>query len=248
MTELVSCERIGRTCVLTFRRERKLNAISGAVERQLCDLIASPEVTDAACVVITGGQGVFSAGADVTEFRGMDPASIMSYYASTGDYVERFADLPQPTFAAIAGYCLGAGVELALACDFRIADETAQLGLPEVGLGILPSSGGTYRLARMLGPAKAKELILLRDRIDAAEAQRIGLITELVGKGRALERALEHAERLAALPALAVRVANRAIDAMAEAPRAAAIELERMAYGMLGQTGEHDAAISRFES
>jgi enoyl-CoA hydratase/carnithine racemase len=92
---------------------------------------------------------------------------------------ERFAALPQPTIAAISGYCLGAGLELALAADFRIADETASFGFPEIGLGILPSSGGTQRLTRAAGPARAKELILLRERLTAPEALAAGIVTEL---------------------------------------------------------------------
>jgi enoyl-CoA hydratase/carnithine racemase len=199
---------------------------------------------DSACVVITGGPRVFSAGADLNELRGLDPAAIVSYYEATGDFAERFADLPQPTFAAISGYCLGGGLELALAADFRIAEESAVFGLPEIGLGILPSSGGTHRLVRLLGPARAKELILLHERVSAREAHRLGLVTEVVGDGEGLERAIAHAERLARLPALAVRVTGRAIDSMAEASRAAGLELERLAYGLLAQTGEADAATA----
>ncbi len=246
MSELVSGERRGAAFVVRFTREQKLNAINGEMERQIYALLATRELRDAACIVLTGSERVFSAGADVTEFSGLDPAAIMSYYQQTGDWVERVADLPQPTIAAISGYCLGAGFELALACDFRIADETAVFGLPEVALGILPSSGGTYRLVRLLGTARAKELILLRDRIDAAEALRLGAVTEVVSPGAALDRALEHADRLAALPQLAARVAGRAVDAMAEASRATALELERIAYGMLGQTPEADAALTHW--
>lgn len=245
MPELVELRREGRTCLLTLRRERKLNAISRELERELCAALEAAQLREAACVVLAGGPRAFSAGADVTELRGLDPESIVSYYRDTGDFAERVADLPQPTISAISGYCLGGGLELSLATDFRIAEESAVFGLPEVGLGILPSSGGTYRLVRMLGPGRAKELILLRERVSAAEAYRLGLITEVVGDGRALERALEHAERLAALPALAVSVTKRAIDATADASsRAAALELERLAYGMLAQTADADAATA----
>ena len=246
-TELVRLERRGQVCVLTLRREAKLNAISNAMETQLCAAFDRPELREAGCVVVTGGPRVFSAGADVTEFSGLDPAAIMDWYHGTGDFVERFADLPQPTVAAIAGYCLGAGFELALACDFRIAETSAVFGLPEVKLGILPSSGGTYRLVRAIGPVRAKELILLRDRVDATEAHRLGALTEVVPDGAALGRALTHAEHLAALPPLAARVAGRAAEAVAEASRATALEIERIAYGMLAQTAEADAALERFE-
>jgi enoyl-CoA hydratase/carnithine racemase len=244
MPDLVELRRHGETCVLTLRREQKLNAISHEVERELCAALVSPEVRDAACVVITGGSRVFSAGADLNELRGLDPAAVVSYYQDTGDFAERVADLPQPTFAAIAGYCLGGGLELALATDFRIAEESSVFGLPEIGLGILPSSGGTHRLVRLLGPARAKELILLHDRVSAADAHRLGLVTEVVGDGEALDRAMAHAERLAGLPQLAVRVTGRAIDSMAEASRAAGLELERLAYGLLAQTSEADRATA----
>jgi enoyl-CoA hydratase/carnithine racemase len=180
VSELVELSRHDHTCVVTLRRERKLNAISSEVERELCDALQAPELREAACVVFTGGPRVFSAGADLGEMRGLDPAAIVAYYEGTGDFAERVADLPQPTFSAISGYCLGGGLELALATDFRIAERGAVFGLPEVGLGILPSSGGTHRLVRMLGPARAKELILLRERTSAEEAYRIGLVAELV--------------------------------------------------------------------
>ena len=149
---------------------------------------------------------------------------------------EAIAALAQPTFSAIHGYCLGGGLELALATDFRIADRTAVFGFPEVGLGILPSSGGTHRVARLLGAARAKELILLRDRLSADEALEVGLVTEVVAEGGALERAIELARKVAALPATAVAVTKSAIDAAADAPRDAAMLIERLAYGLLAQT------------
>jgi enoyl-CoA hydratase/carnithine racemase len=245
LPELIELRLEGPTCIVTLRREQKLNAISGEVERELCAALEVPELAQAACVVFTGGPRVFSAGADLNEMRGLDPASIVSYYQGTGDFVERVADLPQPTFSAISGYCLGGGLELALATDFRIADESAVFGLPEVGLGILPSSGGTHRLVQMLGPARAKELILLRDRIAAQEAHRIGLITEIVSDGEALSRTLAHAEWISGHPQLAVRVTKRVVDSMSDGARAAGLELERLAYGLLAQTSEADQATAR---
>jgi enoyl-CoA hydratase/carnithine racemase len=245
MPELIEIHREGRTCTVTLRREHKLNAISGDVERELCAALEAPELAEAACVVFTGGERVFSAGADLNEMRGLDPASIVSYYKGTGDFAERVADLPQPTFSAISGYCLGGGLELALATDFRIADDSAVFGLPEVGLGILPSSGGTHRLVQMLGPARAKEVILLRDRVSAQEAHRIGLITEWVDEGEALSRAMALAEFVSGHPQLAVRVTKRVVDSMSDGGRAAGLELERLAYGLLAQTPEADEATAR---
>jgi enoyl-CoA hydratase/carnithine racemase len=236
--ELLEIRRQETTSVVTFRREPKLNAISAALERELCAALQTVEVREASCVVFTGGERVFSAGADLNEITGLDPSSIVSYYEGTGDFAERVADLPQPTFCAISGYCLGGGLELALATDFRIADRSASFGLPEVGLGILPSSGGTHRLVHMFGPVRAKELILLRQRFGPEDALRLGLITELVDEGQALTRSLTHAARLAELPPLAVRVTKRVIDSMVDGSRAAGLELERLAYGLLAQTPE----------
>lgn len=241
-------ERHDDVCLLSLRRPRKLNALSTALERALGDALASEELRSSRAVVIAGEGRAFSAGADVTELRDASPASIAEYYRDTGDVYERFAALPQPTVAAIHGWCVGGGLELALAADFRVADETAAFSLPEVSIGIVPSSGGTHRLVRLLGTARAKELVLLRDRIDAQEAFRLGLVTELVTVGSAPERAAELATGLAALPPLAVSLAKRAIDAMAESSRDAGVLIERLAYAALAQTPEAQGAVEAFVS
>jgi enoyl-CoA hydratase/carnithine racemase len=233
---LVEVRREGAVCVLTLSREQKLNAISTAVEAELKDALAVDAVRTSSVVVLAGKGRAFSAGADLDELSGQTPEEILAYYRTTGDVYEQVAALPQPTLTAIHGYCLGGGLELALATDFRIADETAVLGFPEVALGIVPSSGGTHRAARLLGPARAKEAVLLRPRMSAAEALALGLVTEVVAEGFALRRALELARQLAELPPLAASVAKQAIDAAAESPREAALLLERLAYGMLAQT------------
>jgi enoyl-CoA hydratase/carnithine racemase len=235
---LVEVQRRGAVCVVALRRERKLNAISVALERALREAIASDDVRSSACVVITGGARAFSAGADVDELRDRRPEDIVAYYRDTGDVYERVAALPQPTLSAICGYCLGAGLELALATDFRIADDTATFGFPEVSIGILPSSGGTQRVTRLLGAARAKELTLLRARVGAVEALGAGLVTEVVPAGEALDRALELAAGLAELPALAASLTKQAIDAVAESPREAGLLIERLAYGLLAQTDD----------
>jgi enoyl-CoA hydratase/carnithine racemase len=247
MPELVTARREGALCVLTLDRPEKLNALSTAVERELLGALASEEVRESRCVVLAGAGRAFSAGADLGEISRDDPAAIAAYYRDTGDVYERFAALPQPTIAALHGYCLGGGLELALAADFRVADETAVLGLPEVALGIVPSSGGLHRLVRIVGPARAKEAMLLWPRLDARRAHALGLLTEVVAEGTALERALELAEGLAALPPLAVSTAKQAADVLAESSREAGVAIERLAYGMLAQTEEARAAAEDFE-
>lgn len=246
MADLIEIRREGAACVLTLNRPEKLNALSGAVERELLAALGSEQVSECRCVVVTGAGRAFSAGADVGELSRDDPAGIAAYYRETGDVYERLAALPQPAIAAIHGYCLGGGLELALAADFRVADESSLFGLPEVALGILPSSGGTHRLVRIVGPARAKELMLLRERFGAEEALRLGLVTEVVREGESLPRALELAERLASLPELAVSVAKQAADLLAESSREAGVALERLAYGMLAQTEEARGAAESF--
>jgi enoyl-CoA hydratase/carnithine racemase len=243
---LLDVRREGSVCVLAFEREEKLNAISTEVERAMLDALAGPEVTGSRAVVFTGDERAFSAGADLLEERDESPRGIDAYYRDTGDVYERIAALPQPTFSAVSGWCLGAGFELALATDFRIADETAIFGLPEVELGIVPSSGGTYRLVRAVGAARAKELLLLKPRVDAAEALRLGVVTEVVPAGRALARTLELAEQVAALPPLAASAAKQAANAVAESSREAGILVERLAYAALAQTEEAKAAGEAF--
>jgi enoyl-CoA hydratase/carnithine racemase len=235
---LVDLAREGAVCVVTLRREEKMNALSTALERELLEALEREELRTSSCVLLTGAGRSFSTGADVTELGGRSVEDVAAYYRETGDVYERVASLEQPTLSAIAGYCLGGGLELALATDFRIADETAVLGLPEIGLGILPSSGGTQRLVRLLGVARAKELILLRDRLDAREALTVGLVTEVVPEGAALDRGLELAKRLAALPSLAVSTAKQIIDALPGASHPAGILLERLAYAALSQTSD----------
>jgi enoyl-CoA hydratase/carnithine racemase len=240
--------REGSVAVLTLQRPEKLNAISTAMERALQAALGSEDVLSARAVVFAGAGRAFSAGADISEFGDRDPAAIMGYYRASGDVYERVAAMPQPTFAAIHGYCLGGGLELALATDVRIADPTAMFGLPEVGIGIVPSSGGTHRLVRLLGPARAKEMILLGRRLDAREALAAGLVAEVSEEGAALRRAVGVATAVAAAPPLAVAVAKQAIDAMVGSSRDAGLLVERLAYGMLAQTQDAIDAAARFTS
>ena len=245
MGGLVHVDRVDDICVLEIRRPEKLNAISTDVERELADEFERA-ADDCKALVLSGAGRAFSAGADVTEFSERDPGAIVSYYRGTGAVYERFAMLPIPTLVAIHGYCLGAALELALAADFRIADETSVFGLPEVALGILPSSGGTHRLVRLLGPARAKELALLRDRVDAEEALRIGLVTEVTPAGLARERAVELARKLASRPRLATSVTKELIGALGEASREASLLLERLGYATLAQTDGARAGLDGF--
>jgi enoyl-CoA hydratase/carnithine racemase len=245
---VVEIAREGEVAVLRLNRPEKLNAISSEMERRLHDALASDLVRTSGAVIVAGEGRAFSAGADISEFEGRSPEDVLRYYHETGGVYEELAALPQPTVAAVHGYCLGGALELALALDFRIADETAVFGFPEVSLGILASSGGLHRATRLFGPARAKELFLLAERFGADDARRAGVLTEVVEEGKALERALEVAARLAALPREAVAVTKQAIDAAAVAPREAALLIERLAYAALAQTQAAKDAAAGFGS
>ena len=245
---VVEVAREGEVALLRLNRPEKLNAISSEVERVLHKALGSDLVRTSGAIIVTGEGRAFSAGADISEFEGRSPEDVLRYYHDTGGVYEELAALPQPTIAAIHGYCLGGALELALALDFRIADETAVFGFPEVSLGILASSGGLHRVTRLLGPARAKELFLLAERFGADEARRAGVVTEVVAEGAALERSLEVAARLAALPREAVAVTKQAIDATSAAPREAALLIERLAYAALAQTQAARDAAAGFGS
>ncbi|MCH6468904.1 enoyl-CoA hydratase/isomerase family protein [Sinomonas terrae] len=235
-TGTVGVTRQGEIAVVTLRRERKRNALSTGLEAQLAEQLASEAVATSRVVVITGGDQVFSAGADITELREMTPEAISAYYRSSGAVYEQLASLPMPTIAAIAGYCLGGGLELALAADFRVADDTAVFGFPEIGLGILPSSGGVARAVRTIGPARTRDLILRGRRFDPALAEQWGLITETVSAGTHLKRALQIADELLQAPPLALTLTSQVIDAAAESSHHTALLLEQLAYAVLNRT------------
>ncbi|OBC13054.1 crotonase [Mycobacterium sp. 852013-50091_SCH5140682] len=232
----VEVRREGNVAVVTLRRERKRNALSTHMEAELLQALHAPELTSSRAVVITGGDTVFSAGADVTELRDMTPAAIATYYRESGSVYEVFAGLPQPTVAAITGYCLGGGLELALAADIRIADPAAIFGFPEVGIGILPSSGGVTRATRILGPGRTRDLILRGRRIDSAVAEHWGLITEIAPAGEHVAAALAVADELAAYHPMTMSVTKQVLDASINASQSASLVLEQLAYALLNNT------------
>ena len=233
---LIEIEEYGPVALIRLNRPDKLNALSAALERELGAALDDARVRAAGAIVVAGNERAFSAGADMGEIQGAGAADALAYYRDTGGVYERIARLPQPTIAAIRGWCLGGGFELALACDFRIADAAATFGLPEVEIGIIPSSGGTVRLVKAIGALRAKELILLRRRLPTAQVAELGLVTEVVD-GDPEPRALAVAAELAALPALAVELAKRVADAAEDASRDAALLIEQLAYAALAEAG-----------
>ena len=179
--------------------------------------IATSPAGDVRAVVVSGrGERAFSAGSHVGEFEAQRGPGGRERHALESGVARSLAELPMPTIAAIEGNALGGGLELALCCDIRIASERARLGLPEVRLAVTPGAGGTQRLPRVIGPARARELILTGRVLSAAEAERIGLVHEVVAAGGAVARAMEIGEEIAARGPLAVREAKRLIDLATE--------------------------------
>lgn len=192
-----------------------LNLVTVELTRKLDSALADIEAnSDIRCVIVTGtGDRAFCAGSDVKEFESLRGRVGEGKLLLEKAVYRRLARLPMPTIAAIQADALGGGLELALCCDLRVADPGAKLGLPEVRLGVMPGSGGTQRLPRIVGPAKAKELILMGEIISASEAAEIGLVNRVSGSGDALTLALTMATTIAERGPIAVREAKRAIDA-----------------------------------
>ncbi len=227
-----------------------LNLVTRALLERLDDALATLEAAspgDVRAVVLSGnGERAFSAGSDVGEFEVQRGPEGRQRLALEERVARRLADLPMPTIAAIEGRALGGGLELALACDLRIASDTAQLGLPEVRLAVTPGAGGTQRLPRIVGLACAKELILTGRIVDAGEARRIGLVHELVSPGAALARARVIGEEIAARGPLAVREGKRLLDAASETDLDAGLALELEASVRIYATDDMAEGASAF--
>jgi enoyl-CoA hydratase len=225
--ELVLAEKRGQVLLLTLNRPEKRNALNSALRRSLLDALeAAARDSDVRAIVLTGaGEKAFVAGADISEFEGRAPVD--QYRVMKGpsiyDALERIA---KPTIAAVNGFCLGGGMELALACDIRIAAATASFGQPEVSLGIIPGGGGTQRLPRIAGLGAALYLVLTGSIIDAREALRLGIVQEISEPERLMTRAMEIAEVIAGRSPVAVAAAKEATRAALNLPLADGMKLE----------------------
>ncbi|CDR06368.1 Enoyl-CoA hydratase/isomerase [Streptomyces iranensis] len=234
--------------VATFRLDRPpMNALDIATQDRLRELAA--EVTrrdDVRAVVIWGGEKVFAAGADIKEMREMDHAAMV---VRSGELQESFtavARIPKPVVAAVTGYALGGGCELALCADFRIAAENAKLGQPEILLGLIPGAGGTQRLARLVGPAKAKDLIFTGRQVKADEALTIGLVDRVVPAEEVYEQAHAWAAKLAKGPAIALRAAKESVDRGLETDLDSGLAIERNWFAGLFATEDREIGMRSF--
>ena len=237
-----------RVALLTLDRPERLNALSSEVAAAIADAVTSVTADPAVRSIVVAGEGrVFCAGADIAELRTLEgPHEFSAFVARLADAMQALARCPKPSVAAIHGVAFGGGLELALACDVRVADENAQLGVPEIKLGLLPGATGTARLSRMLTPAIAKQLLMTGEPLSAADAARLGLINQIVPSGGAREAALELARRLAALPPLALAAAKRLVDDGASMSLESAIIFERETVSILFATEDRVEGLNAF--
>ncbi len=241
---LVQVERRDDGVAVVRLARPKVNALSRALLTQLRDAADALTADPPGAVVVTGGDRLFSAGADISEFGGPDEAREIG--GLFRDALGAVAALPRFTIAAIRGVALGGGCELALACDWRVAAADARLGQPEILLGIIPGGGGTQRLARLIGAAKAKELILTGRQVGADEALRIGLVDEVVEPGAVHDHALAKAAGLAKGPLVAHALAKRAVDEGLDTSLAYGLDLEQDLFAEVFATDDAHTGVRSF--
>ena len=244
---LVAVSRDAHVATVTLARPEAHNALSTALCEALLDALEEVAADGGVRAVVLAGEGPsFCTGADLKERRGKSLAFMRRHNRLIAGAANAIAALPQPVVAALHGYVLGGGAELALACDFRVAAEGCRIGFPETALGIIPGAGGTQRLPRLVGPTAAKELIFTGRRLDAAEALRIGLVSEVAPEGRAGEAARALAARIAASAPLAVAAAKRAIDDGLDASLAAGLALEYRSQLALYASADWQEGLAAF--
>jgi enoyl-CoA hydratase len=238
----------GVTGVATIRLDRpKMNALNAQVQAELTEAARQVSADSGVrAVVLYGGERVFAAGADIKEMADLSYADMSERSGRLQEFTTALAAIPKPVIAAITGYALGGGLEVALAADFRVAGESARVGQPEILLGIIPGAGGTQRLTRLIGPARAKDLIFSGRHVKADEALAIGLVDAVVPDADVYTEALRRAERYAGGPAVALRAAKQAIDAGLEVDLATGLEIERLQFAALFATEDQKIGMRSF--
>jgi enoyl-CoA hydratase/carnithine racemase len=219
--------------LVRLNRPEALNALNGQLMDELTAALAAAETDEAVrCIVITGSDRAFAAGADIKEMASKSYADVYKEDFITRNW-EAVTRCRKPVIAAVAGFALGGGCELAMMCDFIIAADNAKFGQPEINLGVVPGAGGTQRLPRYVGKAKAMDMVLTARRMDAAEAERCGLVSRVVPAADLLPTALEAARQIAALSPLSVMMAKELVNAAYETPLNQGVKLERRLFHSL---------------
>jgi enoyl-CoA hydratase len=244
-TETIVVETSGRVGIIRFNRPQALNALNIALKSEL---LAAAEAFDAdtgiGCIVITGSDKAFAAGADIKEMADQSYIDVLSAdYAA--DY-ERLTRVRKPIIAAVAGFALGGGCELAMMCDLIIAADNARFGQPEIKLGVIPGIGGTQRLTRAVGKAKAMDLILTGRMMDAAEAERSGLVARVVPAASLMDETMKIAEAIAAMSLPSVLAAKEAVNRSFETSLAEGVRFERRVFHALFATNDQKEGMAAF--
>jgi len=231
--------------VAVVRLDRpKMNALSTGLLAQLAAAARELTANPPGAVVIWGGERIFAAGADISEFGGPDEASTIGGHFR--EALDAVAAIPRATIAAVTGYALGGGCELALACDFRVAGERAKFGQPEILLGIIPGGGGTQRLARLVGASRAKDVIFSGRQVAADEALRIGLADRVVADDAVFDEAVRWAAELAAGAVVAQGLSKQAIDAGLDGSLADGVALEQQLFAKVFETEDAGIGVRSF--
>jgi enoyl-CoA hydratase/carnithine racemase len=234
----------GKVALCRLNRPEARNALSPGLREELVEAVEGFDADDGInCIVIAGNDEAFAAGADV---KALAERSINEELSPSETFWRRMASVRKPVIAAVSGWALGGGCELALTCDLIIASETAEFGQPEITLAIIPGGGGTQRLARVIGKQRAMELVLTGRRFSAMEAKEMGIVNEVTKKREWLDRALEVAAVIARRPPLAARLAKQAVLAAEETGLTAGVEAERRLFGVAMATEDRVEAMQAF--
>ncbi|MDI9349547.1 MAG: enoyl-CoA hydratase-related protein [Candidatus Symbiobacter sp.] len=242
----VKYEQKGRVAILTLSRPKAKNALNTEISRLMFQAVRALDQDEAVgCIIVTGADGVFAAGADIAEMADKNLTDMLQ--SDMFALWQEFAQTRTPIIAAVAGFALGGGCELAMMCDIIIAAEGTKFGQPEIKLGIIPGMGGSQRLTRAVGKFKAMEIILTGRLFDAAEAERMGLVTTIVAADQLQEKAMEMANIIAGYGKLATMTAKEAVKQVDEMPLAAGLLFERRVFHSLFATNDQKEGMAAFK-
>ena len=245
MPETILVETRGRIGLITLNRPQALNALNAVLLTELTAAVQNFDADEAiGCIVITGSEKAFAAGADIKEMA--DQSFLDVFYSDFPSGWDQVARVRKPMIAAVAGYALGGGCELAMLCDLIIAADNAMFGQPEIKLGVIPGIGGTQRLTHAIGKAKAMDMILTGRMMDAAEAERSGLVARVVPLASLMDETMKVAETIAGMPLPAVMVAKEAVDRAFEMSLAEGIRYERRVFHSLFATHDQKEGMAAF--